>query len=257
VSSVSQRRDGPVAAVVIGLALVLCGCSTTQQTAARLQLNDARLRATATRVRLTATASGAPVRVSGLSLLAQGRHRATAVVSLENPSARAVSDLPISVGYRLGGRTVYLNGATGLSYFDNHIPSVAPHGSLRWVDTTAGTIPRGARPFAYLGARPTAPVGTFTLPDISVGTSQEQSAAGGGEALTLRLTNRTSIPQYQLPVYAVSTVSGRVVAAADRSLTELAGGAHVTLRIVLDGSLGSAAGAAGSVRVQAPPTIFR
>jgi hypothetical protein len=242
-----------VIAIAIGLALVICGCATTQQTAARLQLNDARLRAASTPVRLTVTASAAPVRVSSESLVTQGTRLRAVVVSLDNTSASAVSDLPISVGYRLGKRIVYLNAAGGLEYFDNHIPSISAHGSLSWVDAVTGTVPRGAQGFAYVGALPTAPVGHFTLPEIAVGTPRTHSSAAGVEALTLQLTNRTSIPQYQLPVYAVTTSAGRIVAAGDRSLTELAGGARVTVRIVLDGS----PAAAGSIRVEAPATIFK
>jgi hypothetical protein len=236
------------------LALLICGCTTTQTTAARLQLNNTRLRAVSLPVRVKAGRTSASVTVSARTVLSTRGHF-TAVVTLENHSNAAVSDLPLSVGYREGTKTVYLNGAAGLNYFDNHIPSIAAHGSLTWVDTgSAAKLPRGARTFARVGATPTSVLGQFTPPTISVTPVTAAAAAKKATTLTVHLTNRSSIPQYQLPVYAVVTEGSHILAARDTSITDLAGGAKAVVRIVIPAS---GAGLQSSVRVEAPATIFK
>lgn len=252
----SASRRYVAAASAAGLALVICGCTTTQTTAARLQLNDSRLRAAAQAVRVGAGDTSATVTVTAHTVLDQGG-ALEAAVTLDNHSDQAVSDLPISVGYQVGSHTVYLNGGEGLDYFDNHIPSIPAHGSLTWVDTaTRVKIPRRARTFARVGATSSIPdLGSFTPPTISVTPATSGARAGGLDLLTVHLTNRSSIPQYQLPVYAVVTRNGRILAARDRSITELAGGAQAVVRIVLP-SLDTGA-TQTSIRVQAPATIFK
>jgi hypothetical protein len=250
----SAKGPHVAAAAAVGLALLICGCTRTQTTAARLQLNNTRLRAVSLPVRVKVGRTSASVTVSAKTILSTGGHF-TAVVTLENHTGAAVSDLPLSVGYQVGAKTVYLNGATGLNYFDNHIPSIAAHGSLTWVDTgTAARVPRRARTFARVGSTPTSVLGSFTPPTISVSPASTAAPAAKATTLTVHLNNQSSIPQYQLPVYAVVTEGSRILAARDTSITELAGGAKAVVRIVIPAS---GTGLRNSVRVEAPATIFK
>ncbi len=235
----------------VGLALLTCGCTSTQTTAARLQLNDSRLRASAESVRVTAGHTSTAVSVVSKTFLSQ-RGAFEVAVTLENHSDQAVSDLPISVGYETGAKTVYLNGAAGLAYFKNHIPSITAHGTLTWVYTAAKQLPRHARTFARVGAKSSTPLGRFTPPVISV--AAEASAAANPSSVMLRLRNRSSIPQYQLPVYAVVSKGTRIVAASDGSIADLAGGAKAVIRIVF---APPETADSAHIRVEAPATIFK
>ncbi len=249
--SVKQPHLG--VALAAGLAVMLCGCTTTQTTAARLQLNDSRLRAEAQSVRVGAQETSSTVTVAAKTFLNRGT-TVDVAVTLENHGDAAVSDLPISVGYQRGSRTVYLNGAQGLAYFEDHIPSIPAHGSLTWVYTGAGKLARRARTFVRVGATPSVAVGRVTPPVITV--TAADSAAGGAATpkLAVRLTNRSSITQYQVPVYAVVTRRGRIVAASAGSIADLSAGGRAVIHIAL-----GAAGATGTtgVRVEAPATIFK
>lgn len=236
--------------VVAGAAIVcagsLAGCVTTQETAARLRLNSARILASQNSTRVTV--AGHTVAVTGIALVA-APHQTGFVVTVRNPGARSISDLPISVGYRVRGRRdVYLNAGSVSAYFDSHLPAVAAHSSLTWVYAAPQRLPRGARPFAHVGSVPAVPGAAMTVaPAIQAGVR----TAGGGNVVTVAVHNLSGVPQLQLPVYAVAERDGRTVAAGELTLSQLAGDATQTLQLRLLGRVGSS-----PVRVQAPPTIF-
>ncbi|MDE3129544.1 MAG: hypothetical protein KGL16_00160, partial [Acidobacteriota bacterium] len=150
-----RRRAAGWALAGLGSAAALAGCTTTQQTAQRVQLDSARQRAALepTRViapnRLVVPVAVAVVRAGG---------RSAFVVTVRNRGRRAVSDLPISVGYaQAHGTSVLLNAGTGLGYFQAHLPAIRAGGKLTWVYTSQHALPAGARPFARVGRRPAAP----------------------------------------------------------------------------------------------------
>ena len=241
---VASTRIAGVAAA--GLAAVsLSGCVTTQTKAARLQINSARIRAAEMHTRVRH--SGSAVHVHSISLVTRS-HRTRFVVTVDNRGSKAVSDLPISVGYRAAGKRVYLNAGVSSGYFDAHLATVGPHGSLSWVSAVTRGLPKGAHPFALVGSRPSVTADARgPLPVIA-------TAARGQTASSLRVSvhNNSSIPQYQLPVYATIDRDGHPVAAAQASVTELSGGATHVLRLHLVGSARHAA-----ARIQAPPTILQ
>lgn len=228
------RRSAAGAGVALAAAGALAGCVSTQTKAARLRINADRIRASQSDTRVAA--ANPQVTVTGLGVVGAGR-RTAFVVTVRNTGARAISDLPISVGYRRHAhRPVYLNAAAGLEYFDAHLPAIAAHRSLTWVFAPTHGLPRGARPFALVGRAATVaePGQTGRPPSIRVGVD-----ALAGDRLTVRVRNLSSIPQYQLPVYAVAERSGRTVAAGVANVKELDGGASQTLRLVLLGRPGS------------------
>jgi hypothetical protein len=236
--------------VTVGLtALLLSACSTTQQEATRLQLNSSRLRAAERRV--TVTRTNPTIRVERVTLLNGGAGSRSAIaVKVRNLAASATSDLPVAVRVQTAtGRTVTLNGAAGLDYFETHLPSITPHGELTWVFTTDRRLPPGAHVLAAVGTPSSSALHVpDTLPSLQVTPSF-------GRPGTLRLTvhNPTSVPQYQLQVYALIGARGRIVAAGRAAITHLGTHTSTTLTLRL---LGGAA-RAGIVSAQAPPTIFR
>jgi hypothetical protein len=235
----------------VGAVLTLAGCSTTQDEAARLQLNSARIRAA--EVKTVVRTAGAAVQVSDVSLLSTpGAH--TFVVTLHNPGAKAVTDLPISVGVSQRGRhRVYLNSRSEqeLSYFYAHLPRIAAGSSVTWVFATTHAVPAKARPFALVGARPSPAVPvSATAPTIETHVTATKPAAHGREWLTVTLRNNTSVPQYQMPVYAVALRGRRTVAAGEQIVPHLGTHRSLSIRVPVQGSLQHA-----RLNVAALPTI--
>lgn len=245
-----MRSGNPWARVCAGLTVIagagmLAGCVSTQQKAARLRLNSARILASEDGTRVKAAA--ATVAVTRILLVASGR-RTAFVVTVRNAGRRAVSDLPISVGYSVPRhRDVYLNADSDIAYFAAHLPAVGVHRSLTWVYTAGRRLPAGAHPFARVGAAPAVPGSTVDQPPVI----QARATTAGGTLVKVAVQNRSGVPQYQLPVYAVAEQNGRAVAAGQASLRELAGDSSQTLRLRLLGRAGPA-----PVLVEAPPTIF-
>ena len=227
-------------------AVSLCGCVSTQTKAARVRVNSARIRASQVHTRVTH--AGSAVRVRSLALVST-RHRARFVVTVHNARSQAISDLPISVGYRTrAGKRVYLNAGVSSGYFDAHLATIAGRATQSWVSAVTRSLPRGAHPFALVGAHPSVTADDRGALPVITATPRGESAT----SLQVSVHNGSSIPQYQLPVYAVVRHHGRATAAAQATVTELSGGGTQVLRLHLVGSTAHA-----TATVQAPPTIVQ
>jgi uncharacterized membrane protein len=233
-------------AVALAGAITLAGCTTTQHEAQREQLDSARQRAAleSTRVVVASTVV-TPTSISEVT--APGK--TALVVTVRNSGRKAVTDLPISVGYTApGGGSVYLNSVAGLNYFQAHLPAIRAGGSLTWVYTADRTIPAAARPFARIGSKRSAPA-LLTEPDVTIKVRYRYSA--GLRALTVHLSNPTSVPQYQLQIYAYAKSGGQYVAAANATVLNLGAGSSESVRLGLVGA------APRQLHVQAIPTILQ
>lgn len=241
--------------VLISLtSLAAGGCATTQQAAARLQLNDARIRAAEKPTRVSV--AGGIVQVTRVALVRAGEGDAF-IVQVRNPGSRAVTDLPISVGVTAGRRTLpFLNAGSPLeySYFDAHLPAVRPGGSLTWVYTTSRRLPAHARPFALVGGRPTTVVPRWSgMPAVRAIVLAPAATAGGGSGrVSVSVENLSAIPQYQLQVYAVARDGVRQTAAGSLTVPYL--GANTSARLSLP-LLGR--GEHARLQVEALPTTFQ
>lgn len=242
--------SGTLALVAVGC--LVAGCSTTMEEAARLQLNSARIRVSETGTRVTV--AGHAVRVSRVSLVS-GPAATAFVVVVRNESHTQVSDLPISVGVRTGrGRLVYFNARPGFeySYFDAHLPVLAPGGALTWIYTTSRRPPPGSKPFAIVGGTP-APLlrAAAALPLI-----RASAALSGHEHSSSRLAvavrNLSAIPQYQLPVFAFAKRGDRYVAAGSVTVDQLGGQASTTLHVRLIGTVANA-----QLEIEALPAVLQ
>ena len=256
--SASATLRSKLLVIPAGVALAgLAGCSTTQQEAARLQVNSARLRAAQLSVRVAR--GNSQLAVEQIALVGSG-HGSAIVVELRNRSTHAVSDLPISVGVLGGRRRMYLNSDPGIDYFQTHVPVIAAHGSLTWVFTTGRSL-AVARPFALVGAPSSVATGAPTsLPTVAIAAAGATGAAGAADRrapraprrLELTIGNRSAVPQYQLPVYAVARRAGRYVAAGQGTIAHLGTGTSTELQMTLVGNPAHA-----TLSLEAPPTIFR
>jgi hypothetical protein len=230
---------------------LLFGCGTTQQEAARLRLNSARLRAA--EVRVDVRRANPAIKVESVTVL-PGRDGAAVAVRVRNLTASPTSDLPITVRADVPRGSVTLNGASGLDYFDTHLPAIAAHHELVWVLVTDRRIKPGAGVSATVGMRPASvPVPRLTaLPRLDVIAAPGRQ---GGVRVTVR--NPTSVPQYQLRVYGLARRAGRIVAAGQASLDHLGTHATETLSLTLLGrSTGANPGGGEQLSFEVPPTIF-
>ena len=236
-------------AVATIVALSVAGCVSTQQKAARIQLNDARIRAAERPTRVTR--SGDAVTVLATVLIRRGR-RTAFVLRLRNIGTRTVSDLPISVGARAGRRVLpFLNArasAVGTDgYFGSHLPPVAAGETIDWIYVTGRPLPRNARPLVSVGPDP-----TITVPRVARLPTIHAAVIGvRSDRATIDLHNLSAIPQYQLPVYATGDRAGRLVIAGDVTVPELDPGASIRLSLSL---VGRSAGAA--LQIHVPATTF-
>jgi hypothetical protein len=237
------------------MAAALAGCATTQQEAARLQLNAARIRAS--ELPTEVTVPGQAVDVTRVARLVAGGATAF-VVQVRNSGPHPVSDLPISVGVRVGSKhPIYVNrqSPAELSYFAAHLPLVAAGATLTWVYTTDRPLPAHARPFALVGGTPsnTAPR-TKPLPVIRAGAVAPVAGASAASAspLAVSLRNLSSVPQYQLQVYAVAERAGRYVAAGSFTVPHLGSSATSTVKLPILGHIAHA-----RLEIEAAPTIFQ
>jgi hypothetical protein len=215
-------------------AVVLGGCTTTQDVNQRYALRANRILAGREPIRVTeANPAVAVQRVS----VVRG-HGTAVVVELVNRTGDALTDLPISVG--VGKR--YLNARKGLDYFQTRVAAIAPHGRTRFVFATRKPVPKG-KPFARVGTQDAPHSGLVSaLPRLAV----------SGDAAHAEVRNASDIPQYNLPVYALVREHGRYVAAGRAIVEELDHHAASTVAIRLAGTAGG-----GDVELEALPTIFR
>jgi hypothetical protein len=144
----SAARSVSALGLAAATAASIAGCQTTQQTSARAKLRADRVLATQHALRVVRI--NPAVRVVSVRLV-RSAGGAAIVVALHNRGARPLADLPISVGVRVRGAKRYLNRASGLGYFQTHVPTLAPDGDATWVFQTTTALHAGGAPFAAVG----------------------------------------------------------------------------------------------------------
>jgi hypothetical protein len=238
------RSARGLAVALVG-AMALAGCTTTQHEAQRERLDSARQRAALESTRVTvANTVVTPTSISEV----RAAGRTAFVVTVRNRGHKAVTDLPISIGYTTAaGKSVYLNSAATLNYFQAHLPAIRAGGELTWVDTTARKLPPAVRPFARVGLKPAAPA--LLTETVNIKVSYRYTAST--RSLTVHLDNPTSVPQYQLQLYAYAKRGSQYVGAANTTIMNLGAGSERSVRLGLVGESGS------QLHVQAIPTILQ
>ncbi|UUY05370.1 hypothetical protein LRS13_07565 [Svornostia abyssi] len=190
------------------------------------------------------------IAIDDVALVRDARSTAV-VVELRSRAARPLTDVPISVGVRRGGRMVYLNAGRELGWFRTHVPAIPARGAATWVFR----VPPGRRtragdvPFARVGI-PGAPVvsSASALPEI-------QAAPAGGVTrgrARVAVENRSDIPQFGLQVYAYAREGGRYVTAGATTVKRLKRDERSVVQVPLTGRT-----QAGRLQIVAVPTIFQ
>jgi hypothetical protein len=233
-------------ALALAGAIALAGCTSTQHEAQRERLDSARQRAALESTRVTvANTVVTPTAIS--EVRASGK--TAFIVTIRNAGKKAVTDLPISIGYTTaGGESVYLNSAATLDYFQAHLPAIKAGGELTWIYTADRALPAAARAFARIGLKRSAPA-LLTETNVSIKVRYRYVASTG--SLTVHLDNPTSVPQYQLQLYAYAKRGAQYVGAANTTITTLGAGSTRSVHLGLVGNTSN------ELHVQAIPTILQ
>lgn len=235
-----------LAAAALGVAL--SGCVSTQQKARWNQVANARIIASQSPMVVKHAASD--VRIARVSLVREG-DRVAVAVRLRNATHRPLNDVPISIGTvgRRGART-YLNRGPNLDYFKNHVAVIPASATVTWVFTGRRPHRLSGRAFAVAGTPSSPPITVArTIPVISAALAPP---ASGSRALRVTVTNRSSIPQPSLQVYAVALAGSRYSAAASATVANLAAGKSATVSLGLIGHRPDP-----NVQIEALPTLFQ
>lgn len=221
-------------------------CTTTQEKAAWLKIRSARAQVAQKPVEVTTVSP--TVKVVDAGLVEAGPSSAF-VVEVRNEGGETANDLPISLEVGEGGKTVQVNRKPK-TYFEAHLPALAPGESGTWVFAAPRPVPKGSSVSARIGVAtsPPAVATDFTALDVS-----EVSVSGSGDRaeLIVEVENPSETTQFDVPIYAWVKQGDRFVAAGAGSIDEISPQGTESANVELLGDPGTA-----EVQVLAPATIF-
>lgn len=201
------RRGLAVAAVVVGAA-GLSACESSQDKSARLA------KAGAHKAELQTVSAGAKnpdVEVLGTTVLTNKDGGKAVVVELEDTGAPQAA-VPIQIDAKdAKGASVYKNNLEGLQVSLQQMAYLAKSQKTFWVHDQVVSVDAPKSVAVQVGKATAVPPGG-TIPDIRlVGTKLATDSTG--LVATGQVQNRSKIAQKNLPIYAVATKHGKVVAA--------------------------------------------
>lgn len=239
------------AAAALLLALTLTGCETTAEKSAKLEHAAKQLAAhqQSAPSAIAFTRPSAVVKVVAATLVRSSEGTA-AVITLRNTSAAALGTMPIVITVKdAGGRTLYENNAAGLEAGLVSVASLAPHGTLTWVDDQLPATAAAATVSARVGE---AQARGASVPGITVAGLHPIEDPANGLGATGSVTNASSVSQRNLIVFVIARRGTSAVAAGRAALPEVA--AHST-RTFTTFFIGDPRGA--SLHAGAPATTLR
>jgi hypothetical protein len=217
-----------LAATCIPLAATaLAGCKTTQQSNDRLELRATR--EISSRVPVDVRKQNPEIKIERTAVVNGEKGKGGAiVVVLKNVSDHVTSDLPIEVG--VGGQP--LNSGKTFTYAQTRAPALDPGEETTWVFQATKPLPAGA-PFARVGMPPSPALAT---PDSLPGIEARTASVPTNSTLSVKITNKSDIPQYDLAVYAVAKKAQRYVEAGTGELEHLGSNGGTTIDVPLTGN---------------------
>jgi len=236
----------PSVLATILLAVVCCGCESTQEKSAALE-KVAKHQTLALRG-VSVGRENPSVRVIGSTVLHSGEATAV-VVTLRNTSARTLENAPIEITVR---------GAKGAVLFQNNQPGEAPSltkvsllepgAQTTWIDDQVQVSEAPTSASALVGEATPA---SGTIPEIAVSGVRAGGEAGAGAGATGTVSNRSGVTQQSLVVNAVARRGAKIVAAGRAILPEVAPGAALAFQVYF---VGNARGA--RIEASAPTSTF-
>jgi hypothetical protein len=228
------------------LAISLAGCETTAEKSAKLEKAAKRV-SPAQQQGLSIAHESRVVKVQSATLV-RGTEGTAAVLTLQNSSAKAIREVPISISLKdANGATVYTNATPGLAKTLTSLALLPAHGNGVWIDDQIpGT---SAKSLATKVGEGTTVSGA--APRLTISETQLTKDPSGAATVEGAIKNSSSTAQSELIVYALARDGGRVVAAGRAVLASLAPGASAPFQAFF---VGNPAGA--HLQLSAPPTAI-
>jgi hypothetical protein len=207
-------------------ATALTGCKTTQQSNDRLELRAKR--ELTSRVPVDVRKQNPEIKVERTAVVIGAKGKGGAIVAvLKNVSDHVTNDLPIEVG--VGGEP--LNSGKTFTYGQTRAPALDPGEETTWVFQSDKPLPAGA-PFARVGTPPSPALATAgSLPGIEA----SQASPPANSTLSVKITNKSDIPQYDLEVYAAAKKGQRYVLAGATAVEHVGSNGSTTVDVPLTG----------------------
>lgn len=232
---------------LLGVALLLVACETTQEKSARLEAQGVDLRAEK-KVELKRT--NRDLEVTGQYLLTD-QYGSAVVLRIRNTSSKGQVSVPIQVDVRdAKGKSVYRNDQEGYEDGLLNLQMIGPNETTWWVNDQVLATGRPAS-FKYeIGT----PAGVYPdkVPEVEVSKPRIEIDPTSGIFATGTAVNKSAIDQEEMLLYAVAVKNGKVVAAGRGQIPNLrADGKKLTYNIFF---IGDPKGA--KVEVFATPDTF-
>jgi hypothetical protein len=242
------RARSVTAALGVGLvALVFCGCESTQERSAELQ-RQAKHDVLASQS--SAVTKQSPSVKVLQSTVIHSSSQSAVVVALRNTSTHTLENAPIEVAVRdAHGNVLYQNNASGLEPSLSTVSLLPAGRETIWVDdqVTASGVPASASALVGEGTQ-----ALGRIPQLSISGTHQSAEAEAEATLSGGVTNHSRTAQQNLVVYAVARRGGKIVAAGRAVLPEVpAAGTNVTFQIYFVGNPSDA-----QIQTSAPATTF-
>jgi len=206
-----------IAAFAVLGALVVTGCESTQDKAARVQKqNEIKMKIAAQP--LTVPTVDRRIKVTGTTVL-RGKDTDAVVVAVVNTTSKPIADLPIAVKILNGaGKVVLTNTAPGTDHWLNHIPLLRPGQTFYWVNDQLDPLPSARKATVRIGPGVTVarPYKDAQLLKIKI---FEDPVSGA--ALTGKASGSAPVLQERVVIFSVGKQGGRIVSAGRGVLEKL------------------------------------
>jgi hypothetical protein len=231
--------------VLVGAALLLAACESTQDRSARLAEEAEGLEE---QRGLVITKRSKVVEVGRRAVL-NDENGTAVVVELRNTSKRRLAKVPVAIDVRNGRRSVFKNDDPGLEPSLVGVPILRPGQRFLWVHDQVLATGKGKAVRAKVGVeRGKAP---RRIPEIRVTPPRLEVDPTSGTLAVGRITNRSRVLQRNIVVHAVARKAGRIVAAGRGAVERLKPGASAAYQVFF---IGDPRGA--RITLAAPPTRF-
>ena len=210
-------RSLRIAAVAVLAAVLVTGCESTQDKAARVQKANA-LNAKAAAQPLTVATIDRRIKVTGTTVL-RGKDTDAVVVAVVNTSSKPIADLPIAVKVFNGsGKVVLTNTAPGTDHWLNHIPLLRPGQTFYWVNDQLDPLPSARKATVRIGP---GVVVAHPYPDAQLIKTKFFEDPVSGAAFTGKAKGTAPVLQERLVIFSVGKQGGQIVAAGRGVLEKL------------------------------------
>ena len=212
----SPRSPLPVAIALVGVALVVTGCESTQDKSAKI---GAELGPVSKEKGLHITKRSKDVTVVSSTLLTEPEASAV-VVRVHNGASKDLVDVPIAVDVLdAKGKSIYRNDIPGIEPALAAIPFVAAGEDAYWVNDQILATGKPASVKVTVGAGGTPFTGA--QPKIEVSSPKVEGDPFSGLLAGGNVVNETGEENERLLLYAIASKDGKVVAAGRGAIEPL------------------------------------